>query len=90
MANAAGIGKTQTAGVRIEDKRDDFAIDFARDSVWFRVQHFSFLCRVGPVSRRVDVSRATPLTCALQQDASRAKAKHMPTCQRGIALDFVI
>lgn len=94
MAYASGIGKTQTTGVRIEDERDDFAIDFARDSVWFCVQHFSFLCTVGPVSQGYDVRRATPAqhlqNGALRQDASRAKAKHMPMDESGIARGLAI
>lgn len=88
MANAICIRKAQTTGVRIKDERDGFAIDFARDSVWFRVQHVSLLCQPGAVQPRLDVSATSYRTCLRQQDANHEKAKRMPVTASPIVLDL--
>jgi len=92
VAQTSCIGKTKTAGVRIKNERDDFSIDFARDSVWFRVQHFSFFAGLAPFPLRYDVSHAahaTSLACAFQQGANEAKAKRMPVIANKGASDSV-
>jgi hypothetical protein len=55
--------------------------------VWFRVQHFSLLCQVGAVPRRLDVSTARYRTCQRQQYADHEKAKRMPMNSSRIVLD---
>ena len=92
MADASGARKTQTTGIRVKDERDGFAIDYARDSVWFRVQHFSFFAGLAPFPLRYDVSHAahaTSLACAFQQGANEAKAKRMPVIANKGASDSV-
>jgi hypothetical protein len=86
MTDAARIRKAQTPGVRIKDERDYFAIDSARDSVWFRVQHFLFLCQPG-APRRFGVSRAMSAGRARQTYSEEARARHVPTSAIQIAVN---
>ncbi|WP_175151621.1 hypothetical protein [Paraburkholderia ultramafica] len=86
-AAAATHCKAQTTGITIKDEHDGFAIDPARDSVWFRIQHVSFLCQIGAILRRPDVSTARYRTCPHQQYAGHEKAKRMPMSTSRVVLD---
>jgi hypothetical protein len=68
----------EKTGVRIKDERDGFAIDFAHDSVWFRILHFWFLCQAGALGRRFGLAGANCQIRWRRHDADQTKAKHMP------------
>jgi hypothetical protein len=77
MTQAACVREMQTPGVRIKDERDGFAIDFARDSGWFRSAFFVMV----PGGRRSSAvrqrereapNRRAPAICAGGKSKARA------------------